>query len=237
VKPWQIRLEERLRAEAAPAVLSRDLLARMARTARGGEDMAASSLTHWIGAAGKSGSLQAVVRGLYLNRWRPRPGALADAAPWLRGDAVVSLNTVLADAGVLNNPTRIVTAVVPLDPRAPRLGRQLTHAGSFQFHGMPRRILEAGEPADRLEPAGAYEHARATPEKALVDWLYLAASPRSTRHLPPRGDVDVELLKKARLRTLARAAGVSALLDAWVRGMPRTPVHDWRDPGGTPTWR
>ena len=39
MKPWQIRLEERLRAEAAPAVLSRDLLARMARTARGGEDL------------------------------------------------------------------------------------------------------------------------------------------------------------------------------------------------------
>ncbi len=220
MKPWQLRLEARLRADEAPAVLSRDLLARMARTARGGEDLAASSLTHWISAAGKNGRLQAVVRGLYLNHWRVRPGTLADAAPWLRSDAVVSLNTALADAGVLNNPTRIVTAVVPLDPGAapPRLGRQLTRAGSFQFHGMPRRILEAGEPQDRLEPAGAFEHARATPEKALVDWLYLAASPRSTRHLPPRGDVDMGLLKKARLRALARAAGVVALLDDWLAG-------------------
>lgn len=218
MKTWQLRLEEQLRADGAPAVLSRDLLARMARSARDGEDLAASSLTHWIGAAARNGRMQPVVRGLYLNRWRSRPGALADAAPWLRTDAVVSLNTALADAGTLNNPTRIVTAVVPLDTGSPppRLGRQLTHAGSFQFHGLPRRILEAGTPEDRLEPTGAFDHARATPEKALVDWLYLAASPRSTRHLPPHGDVDVDLLKRSRLRALARAAGVSALLDVWL---------------------
>lgn len=220
MKPWQLRLEERLRAGAAPAVLSRDLIARMARSARDGADLPESSLTHWIGAAARHGRMQPVLRGLYLNRWRPRAGALADAAPWLRADAVVSLNTALAEAGVLNNPTRIVTAVVPLDAGAhpPRLGRQLTHAGSFQFHGLPRRILDAGEPEDRLEPAGAFDHARATPEKALVDWLYLAASPRSTRHLPPRGDVDAGLLKRARLRALARAAGVSEQLDTWLSG-------------------
>lgn len=220
MKPWQLRLEEALRADAAPAVLSRDLLARMARSARGGEDLPTSSLTHWIRAAARNGRLQPVVRGLYLNRWRTRPATLADAAAWLRADAVVSLNTALAEAGVLNNPTRIVTALVPLDAGAPppRLGRQATHAGSFQFHGLPRRILQAGAPEDRLEPAGSFEHARATPEKALVDWLYLAASPRSTRHLPPRGDVDVALLKRSRLRALARAAGVTAQLDAWVLG-------------------
>lgn len=223
MKPWQRRLEERLRANDGPAVLSRDLLARMARSARGGDELPASSLTHWIRAAAQNGRLQPVVRGLYLNRWRARPGTLADAAPWLRADAVVSLNTALAEAGALNNPTRIVTAVVPLDAGAPppRLGRQATRAGSFQFHGLPRRILEAGKTEDRLESAGGFDHARATPEKALVDWLYLAASPRSTRHLPPRGDIDMSLLKRSRLRALARAAGVTVLLDDWVHGQDR----------------
>ncbi|HET7176969.1 MAG TPA: hypothetical protein VFK21_13315, partial [Gammaproteobacteria bacterium] len=81
MKPWQLRLEEALRADAAPAVLSRDLLARMARSARGGEDLPASSLTHWIRAAARNGRLQPVLRGLYLNRWRSRPVTLADAAP------------------------------------------------------------------------------------------------------------------------------------------------------------
>jgi len=220
VKPWQIRFEERLRSDAAPAVLSRDLLARMARSARGGTGAPVSSLTHWIKAACRSGKLQPVLRGLYLNRWRSRPGLAADAAPWLRTDAVVSLNTALADAGVLNNPTRIVTAVVPLDAGAPppKLGRQLTRAGAFQFHGLPRRILEAGAVEDRLEPAGRFEHARATPEKALVDWLYLGASPRSTRTLPPRGDMDLGLLNKTRLKKLALAAGVADVLDGWMTG-------------------
>lgn len=220
MKPWQLSLGDGLRADAAPAVLSRDLLARMARSARAGEELPVSSLTHWIAAAVRQRRLQPVVRGLYLNRWRPRPGTLADAAHWLRADAVVSLNTVLAEAGVLNNPSRIVTAVVPLDAGAPppRLGRQLTHAGSLHFHGLPRRILEAGAVEDRLEPAGRFEHARATPEKALVDWLYLAASPRSTRHLPPRGDIDLDRLKKARLRALARAARVTGVLGIWMAG-------------------
>ena len=36
------------------------------------------------------------------------------------------------------------------------------------------------------------------------------------------GDVDVDRLKRSRLRALARAAGISALLDDWVRGTPRT---------------
>ncbi|MDZ7749790.1 MAG: hypothetical protein U5K43_14080 [Halofilum sp. (in: g-proteobacteria)] len=112
---------------------------------------------------------------------------------------------------MLNNPVRTVTAVVPLDPGAPppKLGRRDTRAGTFRFHGMPRRIVEAGAPDDRLEPEETWEHARATPEKALVDWLYLAASPRSRRTPPPRGDLDLDLLDAPRLHRLARAAGVT----------------------------
>ncbi|MGB9429060.1 MAG: hypothetical protein WCC11_04165, partial [Gammaproteobacteria bacterium] len=192
MKPWQIQFESRLAAADAPPVLSRDLLARMARSARGGRTVPTSSLSHWLKSAQARGRLPRVQRGLYLNGFRTPPGRLADAAAWLRTDAVLSLNTVLGDAGVLNNPSRTVTAVVPVDAGAapPQLGRKATAAGIFHFFGLPRRILEAGAAADRLQQMDiGVEHARATPEKALLDWLYLAASPRSHRTWPVRSDV------------------------------------------------
>lgn len=222
MKPWHLRLQRELARADAPPVLTRDLLSRFARTARDGHPVPASSLTHWIRGAVAEERLRPVQRGLYLNVFRARPGHPADAAAWLRPEAVVSLNTVLGDAGVLNNPVRTTMAVVPLDAGAPppKLGRQTTRVGTFQFHGIPRRTLEAGDPDDRLEFGETREHARATPEKALVDWLYLAASPHSRRTAPPRDDLDLDLLDRPRLQRLARAAGVGTGLQHLVAPSP-----------------
>ena len=125
---------------------------------------------------------------------------------------------MLGDAGVLNNPSHTVTAVVPIDPGAPppKLGRMPTRTGMLQFFGLPRRILEAGDPQDRLGSSVVQDHVRATPEKALLDWLYLGLSPRSRRTCPPRGDIDVTLLDRARLKRLARAMDLDEALAAWV---------------------
>lgn len=215
MKPWQIRLQRTLVRADAPPVLTRDLLSRFARTARDGSAIAASSLTHWVRQAVAEERLRPVQRGLWLNGCRARPGQPADAAAWLRPEAVVSLNTVLGDAGVLNNPVRTVMAVVPLDAGAPppKLGRRETRVGAFHFHGIPRRIMEAGVPEDRLEMTATWDHSRATPEKALVDWLYLADSPRSRRTPPPRYDLDLDLLDRPRLQRLARAGGLAGKVD------------------------
>ncbi len=217
MKAWQRRLEETLRATDAPAVLSRDLLTRMARTAREGEPVPTSSLTHWLKGARAAEHLVPVVRGLYLNQYRRSPVSLVDAAHLLVADAVISLNTVLGDGGILNNPSRIVTAMVPIDRRAPppKLGRRTTRVGTVHFFGLPRRILEAGRPEDRLESTTPRDHARATPEKALLDWLYLSESPRSRRTLPPKGDLDLDLLDRARLKRLAAAMGLTRALSSW----------------------
>lgn len=218
---WRAILEEHLAAADAPAVLNRALLARFARSAKG-RPVAPSSLSYWLKSARVRGKLPAVQRGLFLNRWRRPAGTLADAAPWLRTDAVVSLNSVLGDAGVLNNPSHAVTAVVPLDRGAPppRLGRQRTRAGSLHFFGLPRRILEAGATADRLSREQQHDHPRATPEKALLDWLYLAASPRSHRTWPPPADLDMDLLNLQRLRRLAKAADMQDVLQTWLQNFP-----------------
>lgn len=218
MKPWQIEFESRLGAAGAPPILSRDLLARMARSTHANRALPVSSLGHWLKSVQARGKLPRIQRGLYLNRFRSPPGNLADATPWLHADAVVSLNTVLGDAGVLNNPSRAITAVVPIDTDAPppQLGRKTTAAGTFHFFGLPRRVLEAGAAGDRLHSDVRIEHARATPERALLDWLYLAASPHSHRTWPPRGDLDLSLLDQRRLRRLARAMGTAEILNAWL---------------------
>jgi hypothetical protein len=222
MKDWQAQLETDLSASDAPAVMSRALLARFARTAYG-QSLPPSSLTYWLKRARARGKLSMIQRGLFLNRFRVPAGQLADAAAWLRTDAVVSLNTVLGDAGVLNNPSHTVTAVVPVDRGnvLPRLGRQATRAGIFHFFGIPRRVLEAGSVADRLAEDARYEHPRATPEKALLDWLYLASSPRSHRTFPPLTDIDFELLDGKRLDRLAKAAGMVDVLHTWREGRAR----------------
>jgi hypothetical protein len=226
MKAWQTRLEQLLSDDDAPPVLTRDMLARFARTARHNSErqaeVPASTLTHWLKQTVQSGKLVPVKRGLYLNHYRPTPGQLADATPLLYRDAVVSLNTVLGEAGVLNNPSHAVTAVVPVDKGhpPPHLGRQQTRAGVFHFFGMPRSILEAGKTSDRIASLATPDHVRATPEKALVDWLYLASSPRSRRTIPPRDDIDLDMLDRRRLQRLADAAGISEALRTWIDARP-----------------
>lgn len=226
MKPWQITLEDRLAAADAPAVLSRDLLARFARAGRE-SPLPSSSLTYWLKNAKARGKLQPVQRGLFLNRFRVPPGQLADTAAWLQNDAILSLNTVLGDSGVLNNPSHVITAVVPVDPRVPppSLGRHRTQAGTLHFFGIPRRVVEAGADSDRLASDRPHEQPRATPEKALLDWLYLAASPRSHRTWPPHQDIDMDLLDSKRLRKLAVAAGMKEVLETWLKTTSRQPVQ------------
>lgn len=216
---WQKTLQRQLASDDAPPVLTRDLLKRYSRSANDNQSVPASSLTYWKTSMIGEHKLQPVQRGLFLNSFRSRSGTLADACFWYYPDAVVSLNTVLGDSGVLNNPSTVVTAVVPIDRRASppsRLGRRTTRAGKFHFFGMPRQILEAGEPEDRLDSTGVYEHLRATPEKALIDWLYLGLSSHSRRTAPPRTDIDVEALNKRRLKRLAKAMSLSSDLNAWM---------------------
>jgi len=216
---WKQWLERHLSESSAPTVLTLGELSRAANLARN-DSVPDPTLHAWIRDAVARERLTPVIRGIYLNRFKQPPGRLADAASYVRRDAVVSLHTVLDEAGLLNNPPAYVAAVIPLDPGPvrPRVGRVQTAAGPMQFHGMPRAMLEAGAVEDRLDLEGQNAHARATPEKALLDWLYLAKSPRSALTPPALHDVEHEMLNKKRLTRLARAMkGEGALLE-WTRG-------------------
>jgi signal transduction histidine kinase len=209
---WTTRLELALGELAALRVLDTASIVRVAKDVR--RDISKASVERWLQEAVAANRLQRVVRGLFLNRLIVPPARLCEAAVWLRPGAVISLQTVLGDAGVWNNYTDWVTAVVPLGPRytTPSLGRVETTAGVFVFRGIPERVLEAGEEKDRLAAGIGYR--LATPEAALLHWLYLSASPRS-RMSAPSMDLDIAELDLRKLKRLAKAMNLEEESKVW----------------------
>jgi len=173
---------------------------------------ARNTVFRWLREQTDAGVLRPVTRGLYLNQLaRPQPTA-AEAAGFIRSGAVVSLQTVLGEAGVTNSYSDIVTSVVPLRGRvAPSSRRVIANGIEYRFHAMPLRLMdeEAGAFEDRLDLDALYP--RASPEKALLDWIYLGNSPRTKLASPPL-DVDLTRLDMRRLRRLADRMGLSTPL-------------------------
>jgi hypothetical protein len=209
---WSTRLELLLAEPSALRVLDTASIIQVARSVR--RDISKPSVERWIQDAVAANRLQRVVQGLFLNRLIAPPAQLCEAAVWLRPGAVISLQTVLGDSGVWNNYTPWVTAIVPLSSRytTPSLGRVETGGGTFVFRGVPERILDAGAERDRL--VTGIDYRRATPEAALLHWLYLAASPRSRMSNPPL-DLDLGSLDLRRLDRLAVGTHLGANLTIW----------------------
>ena len=210
---WTTRLELALAEPTALRVLDKKSIVSLAKDVRSG--VSDPTVERWIQEAVSANRLQRVVRGLYLNRFISPPAQLCEAAVWLRPGALISLQTVLGDAGVWNNFTDWVTALVPLSPRytTPSLGRLATTSGIFVFRGMPEAVLEAGQEEDRLVSNTPYR--RATPEAALLHWLYLSNSPRSLMSPPPL-DCDLAALDVRKLRRLSQAMRLSEPLERWL---------------------
>ena len=103
--PWKQALERQLSEVGAPAALPLTAIERAAHISRG-EAVPMQTLYLWINDALERGRLLPVTRGLYLNRFTSPAGRLADAAPFLRRDAVVSLNSALDEAGLYNKSSR-----------------------------------------------------------------------------------------------------------------------------------
>jgi hypothetical protein len=209
---WSTRLELVFAEPSALRVLDAASIIQLAKNVR--RDISKPSVERWIRKAVAANRLQRVVRGLFLNRLITPPSQLCEAAVWLRPGAVISLQTVLGDSGVWNNYTEWVTAVVPLSSRytTPSLGRVETEGGTFVLRGVPELVLETGAENDRL--VAGVDYRRATPEAALLHWLYLSSSPRSRMSTPPL-DLDLGELDLKRLRRLAIGMRLDANLTTW----------------------
>lgn len=147
---------------------------------------------------------------------------IRDPAPHaqrLRPGAVVSLHSVLGDAGVLQGPTPIIFAAVPVAdgaPLPPAETIEIPRPGGrppdeYRFLYVPESVLSSGDPADRLDSSAQYP--RATAEAALCHWIWLV---HAGRLLPPSPESDIEDLDRDRLCRLAAAAGIEAEVRAWI---------------------
>ena len=171
----------------------------------------------WLATTEASGRLRKVRKGLYLNAAANRNVSPAAAAGWIRQGAIPSLAWVLEQDWILNNFGNIITCVVPLVPGlgVPNLSAVRTPLGEFHFRALPARLYELNALQVSDWRDSRYFHPRATPEKALCDWLHFAASPRSPMSWPPL-DLELKLLNGARLRRVARAMGIQAHLASWL---------------------
>lgn len=177
---------------------------------------ARGTVFRWIRTQLDSGGLRPVTRGLYLNQLaRPLP-SIAEAAGYIRSGAIVSLQTVLGDAGITNNYSDIVTSVLPIRAGNASSSRTvIAGKAEFRFHAMPVRLLNevAGALEDRMDLDVTY--ARATLEKALLDWIYLGASPRTRLSGPPL-DIDIDRIDGGRLSRLATRMNLKSELKSYL---------------------
>lgn len=220
-KRWRLRAEaELMRADSQFVITTSTLLS----VARSSEYVPTpSSLYRWIKDLVAGGKLQPATRGFYLNRLGHRNGDAAELAQWIRSGSVLSLSWVLEQAGVTNNFGDTYTCIIPLEPSwtTPQIKtRAVKGVGTFRFFSMKVDLVDeaAGALTDVFDLRFPYR--RATPEKALLDWIYLGASHRS-RLKPPPLDLSIQGLDMARLHRLSKTMGLdeewSSWLNAWKR--------------------
>lgn len=171
------------------------------------------SLTEMLAEWSATGAIERVTGRIYLNgRATPRP-TLDEAAPHIRSGAIVSLQRILGQHGVLNNPSHWVTAVVS-NADTTKVGKVETDSTVFRFAALPEAMVI--RPGHRLENLAIERRTPwlATPEKAVLDWLHLANTPRgaSSWPLPGAYDWDIDLLDHDRLDTLASELGMVELV-------------------------
>jgi hypothetical protein len=211
---WRLILLGLLDTQDAPRVCTTQDVAQLLRRVR--PRATADTLHSAIEGLVFAGALQKVSRGLFLNR-RVRPAAeSAEAASYIRTGAVVSLETVLGECGFLNNPAAIITAVLPQCPgKVPNVGHVKSSGGlSFRFHALPQRFFASSEDEELLLYQAGRHCAMAKPEAAVLHWLHLWRSPRSSMSTPPQ-DVDFSVFDEELLERLAFEWELAGALRVW----------------------
>jgi hypothetical protein len=221
---WEDMMDKFLYGYKAPRLMSTMALYKIAQEAK--LTITRKTFHLMVKDMKSAGKLVQVRKGLYANL-RALPQVVpAEAAQYLFPGAVVSLQYVLGAFGVINNPPRAVTVVAPIQDidgkRIPPSVRTLTGEFSeYRVHALPAWLFtgKAGSLEDREDGSVRY-YRRATPEKALVDWIYLAGSPHSRLPMPPF-DTDIEDLDMDRLLRLGKNAGIEERLRGFIDGLGR----------------
>ena len=117
-----------------------------------------------------------IKRGTWVNKLIPDLDPY-EAVPFLRAPwpSYVSLHSALADYGVVEEIPHVIYAVTSTMPK-----KYSTPIGEFSFHHLPERLMWGFE----IRQTGAGHYPAADREKAFLDLVYLALTPRSPLELP-----------------------------------------------------
>ncbi len=208
-----------LRARGSGRVLSHATLRRLVERHVNGEGASASVL---IDSLVSVKAVHKVSEGIYLNYMADPMPSPAEALKYVVQGGVLSLQTVLGQSGVLNNPTSNYTCIRPatdatIEGELELVGQRMSrHNNSplYWAYTVDPAIMSAGQQDDNLDSAFSYP--RATVEKAFCDWLYLAALNHPEIGGEPPLDCDLDLMDRDRLDRVASAMGVKANLDQWL---------------------
>jgi hypothetical protein len=161
-------------------------------------------LCRWV----EAGRLYQLRRGLYslappFQRVRPHPFLIANSL--VRG-SYVSLQSALAYYGLIPESVPVTTSVASGRP-----GRWATPLGVYDFRHLRKDLLTGYR---RILLAEGQEALVATPEKALLDLLYLEPGADSQGYLDELRLQHLDGLNIAELHRLAHEAGKPKLLRA-----------------------
>lgn len=211
---WQFRIMGALADRSAPRVFTTADFHAIVDALRPGTSKSAISALITALVHGKF--LYRVSSGLFLNGRAISFTALSEVATHVRTGAAVSLHSVLGECGFLNNPSRVVVAVLPSSAtKRPNVGKVRTSGGAeFWFYGLAERFF----PTNDQERWELYQPGRFCdmfrPEPALLRWLYLARMKRSTL-TPPPTNVDMTALDEEHLHALAARWGLEEEMRVW----------------------
>ena len=184
-------------------------------------EMSRRSITNALNDWQQVGIVERVAHGVFLNKQLVPVVRVDEAAPFLRQGAVVSLQRVLGDVGVLNNPSRWITCVLPTAAGL-KGGLLETDHQTFHFSTIAPHLFPAPQDDWYDDAFSSNPHVvEATPEKALMDWLYLSSvSNGRARPAPPRHDIDLDLLDLERCDRLASKLNLTSVWNAWLSPAP-----------------
>ncbi len=140
----------------------------------------------------RAGTLVGVVRGIYVTapELRKRPVSLEILANMINGPSYVSFEYALSRAGLIPEAAVAITSA-----SATRNRRYVTPLGAFLYRRLPPAVYRFGWTRQELADGSGYLVAR--PEKALLDWLFVAGAARSVRALEERLESDLRLDRAA----------------------------------------
>jgi hypothetical protein len=210
---WRLAVLPDLAQSAAPRVLRTQTLYEMIAVHR--PHVAKATIRSVVRDLVTISAVREIHSDIFLNLRCSPPAVLAEAANHLRKQAIVSLQYVLHEAGVIRHRSNNITAVLP-NTHLHLCDREHIFAGqeSFTFSVLPSEcfpplLADEGDVIDIAKPYPSF-----TPEKALLDWLYLEKS--RNVELPEVSEFDLEKLNIQRLFALATRMKLRYLLERFL---------------------